>query len=382
MIGAKTATGYVLVVDDDEPNRRLLEKILAADGHEVRGAASGEEALSLVDERVPDAVLLDLLMPGVPGLEVLRRLRERPSCGIMPVLIVTGVSDRDTRLEGIAAGANDFLVKPLDPLDVRLRIRNAVAVKRLHDEVAENLTRLRDLEHLRDGLIHMVVHDMRSPLTVIDGSLQFLSLRTGFPADTPEARMLVNAERSTRWLRMMVDNLLDLSRLEAGAMPVKLSPCDLNEVVAGAVEAMGVLRQGIDVSLTRAPAPVAVVCDGSLIHRVAVNLLSNALRYTDPGGRIEVRVSGSAAEARFEVCDTGPGIAPQFHGVIFEKFGQVGAREQRTSATTGLGLAFCKLAVKAHGGDIGVASDVGRGSTFWVTMPRSQDEGSTRLPDS
>ena len=167
-----SGAGRILIVDDLEANRVLLQEILELDGLEVMLAQDGAEALRAISESAPDLVLLDVNMPGMDGLEVCRRLRADPETEALPIILVTALSERAHRLEGISAGANDYLTKPIDRPDLLLRVRNALRLRRLHAEVAEQLRRLEQLEQMRDGLVHMLVHDLRTPLTGITVYLQ------------------------------------------------------------------------------------------------------------------------------------------------------------------------------------------------------------------
>ncbi|MEO8453120.1 MAG: response regulator, partial [Gemmatimonadota bacterium] len=161
---ARVAPGRILVVDDHEPNRQLLADILEMQDHVVITATSGAEALASVAERQPDLILLDVNMPDIDGLEVCRRLRADLETASLPIILVTSLTHREHRLDGIAAGANDYLTKPIDRPDLLLRVRNALHMGQLHRRLATQYEDLQRLETLRDTLVHMLVHDLRSPL--------------------------------------------------------------------------------------------------------------------------------------------------------------------------------------------------------------------------
>ena len=368
---ASHPTGRVLIVDDQEPNRLLLKDLLEAQGHEVIEAADGAEALQQVTARMPDVVLLDVGMPGMDGFEVCRRLKADPSTASIPVLLVTALSQRDQRLLGIGAGANDYITKPVDKSDLSLRVRNAVRMRQLYVEVEAQYRRLEKLELLRDSLVHMIVHDLRSPLTGIRAYLDLLKLDGMDKLDPEMTESIDEARKVAVEMTDMVSDLLDVSRLEAGQMPLELSPVDLGALAAQAVGAFGGGGAAQRVTL-RVEAPVErlrVACDAGVIRRVIVNLVGNAVKFTPASGRIELTVQGDGAEARVSVSDTGPGIPAEYHEKIFEKFGQVELARKGTKHSSGLGLTFCKFAVEAHGGRIGMESAIGRGSTFWFTLP-------------
>ncbi len=235
-----------------------------------------------------------------------------------------------------------------------------------------DITERKKLETLRDDLVHMIVHDLRSPLSVVAGYLDLLRHDID-PAATPtHARYVSRALQSSELLQEMITSLLDIKRLEAGEMPIFLQEEELGSLVQNAVQTCG--GEARDKSLEFVGGQqVKVRCDAELTSRVLSNLISNALKFTPSNGRVQVSIAARGDEVTVEVSDNGNGIPSEFHERIFEKFGQVEARKVRHS--TGLGLAFCKLAVQAQGGSIGVRSEVGRGSTFFFSLPaQSGDE--------
>ena len=178
-----------------------------------------------------------------------------------------------------------------------------------------------------------------------------------------------NALSSTTELIEMVSTVLDVSRLEAGDMPVDRKECDLHRLIENAIDSVHVLLPLGRVVSHPSATIVSSFCDPGLIRRILINLLSNAIKFTPHNSEVHVRVEESEVHVRVAVTDNGPGIPPDYHEKIFEKFGQVDTRQQG-KYTTGLGLTFCKLAVEAHGGAIGVDSEVGKGSTFWFVLPK------------
>ena len=361
--------GRVLVVDDEARNRELLRDLLEAQGHSVTEAENGEVALTLIAQTAPHAVLLDVMMPGMSGFEVCRRLKADPATAPIPVLLVTALRERDDRLQGIAAGANDFLTKPIDTREVVLRTRNAIYTKQLYDQVQQTLKQLQQLERLRDNLTHMIIHDMRSLLTSIYGNLQLLELGLGKNGGANDKQYIAETLTSSRTLIEMVSSLLDVSRLEAGQMPLRRETCDLQQVTQEAVNLLGGLLHNTPIEF-ETPTPVATTaCDQGLIQRVISNLVTNAANYSPAGCPIKITIQQLAETVKVSVTDQGQGIPPEYHVKIFEKFGQVENGRHGKAYSSGLGLTFCKLAVEAHGGQIGLDSAVGKGSTFWFTLP-------------
>lgn len=368
-------TGSVLVVDDEEINRQLLRVILEVQGHRVFEAVDGVEALERVVEDRPDVVLLDVIMPKMNGNDVCRQLKGSPQTASIPVILISGLRTREDMLKGIEAGANDFLSKPVDTRDVILRVRNAIYTKRLFDQLGESYRRLRDLEALRDNLTHMIVHDLKNPLTGIKASLQLMQLRMRLQnkLDPDNIENLDLAFKLTNTLAAMIESLLDISKLEAGKMSLNLRPGDLRAVVQEALQALGSTEERERVILDESSEAVGASFDRDLILRVIANLVGNAIKFTPQQGKIRIMVKREEDQAQVAVTDTGPGIPSEYHEKIFEKFGQVEAAQGGQKRSTGLGLTFCKLAVEAHGGKIMVESRVGEGSTFRFWLPATKE---------
>lgn len=360
-------SGRVLVVDDELLNRELLRDLLEAKGHSVTEAGSGREALALAAHVMPHVVLLDVMMPEMDGFEVCRQLKANPATAIIPVLMVTALNGRPDRLKGIEAGASDFLSKPVDSREVELRTRNAIRSKQLYDRLQESFQKLQSLELLRDNLTHMIVHDMRSPLQSIAGHLEMLELSLDASLGAEDKDSLREARSSAHELVEMVSALLDVSRMEAGQMPLCRETCDIAQMAKEAAQLIGGLLSQSPVHMELPPACCEALCDRSVVRRIIANLLSNAAKYS--GREIRLSVQQLSDAVKVAVADQGPGIPPEQHARIFEKFGQAEHGAARTAYSTGLGLTFCKMAVEQHGGQIGVESAPGHGSTFWFTLP-------------
>jgi len=361
----------ILIVDDTPANIQMLAAILKANGYQISVAQSGAQALGLVARIRPALILLDVMMPEMDGLEVCRQLKADEALAAIPIIFLTAKTDSADIIRGFEAGAVDYVAKPFNTRELLARVHTHLTFRRQQRELKENYRKLSELERLRDNLVHMVVHDLRSPLLGLSGCLQMLQADLAGTLGKDQAADLESAMNSAQRLGEMVTSLLDVSRLEAGEMPLQKRSCDLHQVIAEAIESLGALTRERHVHLVPAEVPVTLECDPEIVGRIIANLVGNALKFTPSGGDVQVAVERVDRLLKVTVTDRGPGIPVEFRERIFEKFGQVENLAKGMSPSTGLGLTFCKLAVEAHGGSIGVNSEVGRGSTFWFMLPAS-----------
>lgn len=355
----------LLVVDDATANLELLTSLFGNLGFRVRPVPSGELALQAAAREVPDLVLLDISMPGLNGYEVCQRLKADPRLAAVPVIFLSALDDPLDKVRAFAVGGVDYVTKPFHFGEVEARVRTHLTLRRQERELELQIARLRELEHLRDNLVHMIVHDLRSPLTSV---VMTLDLLQDGPAADPQFQreQLRAASEAASRVNRMVTQLLDVSRLEAGEMPVLRQPGNLTTTLRRAADLIAPSSPSVPIRVDSA-APCPASFDPDLIERVVVNLLANALRYSPAGAEVQLGASSENHHVRVDVRDAGPGIAPADQDRIFEKFGQVRSTDRLRGS--GLGLTFCRLAVEAHGGRIGVHSQPGHGSTFWFTLP-------------
>jgi two-component system sensor histidine kinase/response regulator len=366
------APGLLLVVDDDVTNREVLSRQLARQGHLVLTASSGREALRLVQEHAFDLVLLDIMMPDMDGYEVLGRLKADERLRHIPVVMISALNEVQSVVRCIEAGAEDYLAKPFDPTLLKARIGSCLEKKRgqdretvLFEQLQKNYKRLQELEKLRDDMRNMIVHDLRTPLTAVILGVEMLETH-GLLNDT-QREMIGIASGGGKTLLGLINDLLDVEKMESGVTQLRYEELSAGLLAATAIEQVTSLAgEGRTALVTEIAAGLPLFAgDRDLLTRTLVNLIANAIKFTR-GGVVTVAASREGDAMRFAVRDTGQGIPAEAFEKIFEKFGQV---ESRNKAGTGLGLAFCKLAVEAHGGQIGVESAPGVGSTFSFTIP-------------
>ena len=368
-----TSRGKILIADDEAANRQLLSSVLQFEGYEVVEAEDGKETLERIAETNFDVILLDVMMPYFTGYEVCERLQDDPKTEHIPVLMVTALESRSECLHAMEVGGSDFITKPVDTRYLRLRVRNAVHRKQLGDRVRAQFAQLQELEEKRDELVQMVVHDMRSPLGTIGGFAELLHLTHEEELSESGREFLSLIQHEVKSLEGMVSDILDVSRSEDSTLPLDRDSCDLHRLLLDTAASFPKLtgHPPIDVEVNT-PNTVAN-CDGTLIRRVLENLTGNALKFTPAEGRIVINLEApDEKHLRVTVRDTGSGIPAEALGGIFDKFSQAPGAKGKVKRSSGLGLAFCKMAVEAHGGNVGVVSEMGRGSIFWFDLPAGE----------
>lgn len=363
----------ILVVDDDAENLALLTRILQRKGYRAEGVSSGEAALDSARSARPDLILLDVLMPGMDGYETCRCLRAESALADIPVLFISGKSDSVDRLEAFHAGGVDYITKPFDGREVIARVKAHLDIRDLQSELKERNAqlqeyndRLRELEAHRDQLVSMVVHDMRSPITVINSTLKLISGELKGRVDDEINEDIRIALKNGQVLSKMAEDLLQLSRLESGTVVLDLSVQPLMDLIESVIETKKISAPEIDFHLETDQTGLSAEVDSDIFKRVMDNLLTNAITYSSAGDSVMLDLGSMNGEIVIGVTDKGPGVEPEMQEKVFEKFQRGGDGRKHS---IGLGLAFCKLAVEAHGGTIGLDSKPGAGSRFWFTLP-------------
>lgn len=366
--------GKILVVDDEDHNRLLIRDLLENEGHQVFEAKDGYEALKIIDEQDFDLFLLDVMMPGMDGFELCQKIQSQKDKQLIPILLLTALNDRDSRLKGIRSGAMDYLTKPIDIRELPSRVRNYVYSKGLSDQLQDCLLQIKELSKLRENLTEMMVHDLRTPLMGLLNSLELLQMRSGNLLSEKESLNVHRSRHMALTLIEMVSSILDVSRFEAGSMPLSLENHNLNQIVQSAVESLGQVPSHQTIEMAIPEHSCKVTCDQEIIRRVLVNLLGNAMKFTPRNGIIRLTIECDSERTLVSVFNSGAFIPEDNLESIFGKFQQVKMRQNGHRYSTGLGLTFCKLALDAHGGSIGVKSEEGVGTTFWFKLFKENRE--------
>lgn len=364
----------ILIVDDEPHNRQLLKVMLAAENVVLQTAVAGEEALALMAEHPPDLVLLDVMMPGMDGYEVAAAIKGNEATKSIPIIMLTALDDRDARMRGLNAGAEDFLSKPVDRAELLVRVRNLLRLKAAIDEARAARMMADHANSAKTLFLRSMSHELRTPLNAIAGFTEILELGIRGPVNAEQIKDLGRIKRAANYLLLLINDVLTVARLE-GARPLNMITIAVNPVLA---EVEGLCaNQAKAKALTLSVMPhereVFVTADAERLQQILLNLITNAIKFTNKGGRIDVTCETHAGMVRIAVQDTGAGVRQGDIGRVFEAFVQVDrhltAPEQQG---VGLGLSISRELARAMRGDLTLESTEGVGSTFTLTLPAAE----------
>ena len=365
----------ILVADDNAQNRAVAQATLEDEGYEVVMAEDGEQAVAAFSSRSPDCVLLDIKMPRMDGVEACRRIRELPGGRDVPVVFLTALRDVETFDRAQLAGGDDFMTKPYRPTELLVRVEAALRLRRVASERNELYALVKhqrdDLQRVqlqKEQLAAFLVHDFKNPVGSIN--LQAELIRRD-PGASPRARRAADRIlEETAALMRMITNLLDISKADEGKLAPRREDVDLPALGAEVLDALRARADGSGVTLVADMVAGSARADRDLIRRVLENLVDNAIRHAPEGTAVSLRSERASKATRILVADAGTGVPPAERERIFERFVQAAEGAEGVRSNRGLGLAFCKLAVEAHGGTIHV-EDAHPGAMFCVTIPHA-----------
>ncbi|HEU4640928.1 MAG TPA: ATP-binding protein [Gemmatimonadaceae bacterium] len=375
-----TRSPLILVADDVPANVELLFDQLTTLGYRVVSAYDGPSSIAGCFEHHPDLCILDVSMPAgdlgcddrSTGFEVCRRIKRDPRTSRIPVIFVTALNDTTDRVKAIEAGGDDFLTKPHNRQILSARVRSLLRLKFATDALEDSYRKLRELEKVRDDLMKMIVHDLKTPLTSVLASLEMVLDGDFGLVGEGVRRALGDAEAKAEDLLALIEDLLEIARIEETTIELDLRPVAPGAFLAELVHEWQVRfqQESARVNVDVAEETPVFHADTGLLKRVFSNLIQNALTHTARNVEISLTARRDpAGGVLFTVADNGPGIPPEYHELIFRKFERVKSPEIPRVRSSGLGLAFCKLAVEAHGGRIWVRSAEGSGSQFHISLP-------------
>lgn len=368
----------ILVVDDTPANCELVRATLEPEGMRVSVASCGETGIRAFATEQPDCVLMDVRMPDISGFTACQRIRGLPGGQSVPIVFLTALRDVETFDHALEAGADDFLLKPVRPTELLIRVQAALKLRRLGEEVGglyDSVRHQRDdlmrLQLQKDRIIAFLVHDFKNPVNSVELRAQLLLRNRDLPADVRSGVLQIRSD--IRHLMRLILNVLDVSKGEEAALrptPVQL---ELGELVARVFETLAMTARDATVTLESDVQNGSITADADLLERILENLVENAVRHAPQQSAVSVHAVRNEEYVEVRVRDRGRGVPPDYAERLFDPFVQVehGADHAPASRTgRGLGLAFCKVAVQSHGGKIWV-ENANPGAAFCIRLPHA-----------
>lgn len=376
----------ILIVDDIPANIQLLSQLLIENGYKVRKLISGQRALKAVELQAPDLILLDIKMPGMDGYEVCRQLKASEATCDIPIIFISALDDVFDKVKGFEAGGADYIIKPFEPVEVLARVSAQLKMQRLQQQLrcanvqlaAQNVQLSQEIQERQQAeanlrmLLHAVSHDLRSPLS---GMSLLLRSRLNDAASNiaiDRRTVEVMVQSCSRQLQL-IESLTATQQFDVKSASLAMKPLSLPTLVQNIlIERLPILNQHrVKVKQLFAADLPLVNADAQQLWRVFGNLIDNAVKYNQSGFILTVEAKKEGKMIRCTVADNGAGISPQQCARLFEPYTRGVGVSLRQGL--GLGLYICRQIVEAHGGDIGVDSELGKGARFWLTLPKFED---------
>lgn len=376
---AKPSKGIILVVDDDPDNLGVLFEYLNDEGFKVLLVQNSENALVQAEQKQPDIVLLDVLMPDMDGFETCRRLKENEQTRHIPVIFMTALSDTLNKVRGFEVGAVDYITKPFQQEEVLSRVNAHLTIRKLQQQLEvkntlleQQVQQLQALNASKDKFISMISHDLQSPFSSLRGLIQFTAENLGDYNKNELENIMDLLGNSTDNLYALIENLLTWSRIQRGVLEHCPQHVDIQEIVlqnialfAQNARAKQIVFENMITERTQ------VYADYNMVNAVFRNLVSNALKFTHSGGFVKFFTRPLEISIEISVEDNGIGIGKEHLPKLFRidsRYKRLGTKREKG---TGLGLILCKEFVEKNGGNIWIESDSGQGTTVKFTLPKS-----------
>ncbi|MBN9693851.1 MAG: hybrid sensor histidine kinase/response regulator [Verrucomicrobia bacterium] len=354
----------ILIVDDQPANLRVLGSMLGQLGYEIVAASDGPTALKRLVLRPPDLVLLDLLMPGMDGFEVCRRIREMHEFTDLPVIFLSAADEKSLIVRALDCGGVDFVTKPFNQAELMRRVQTHLALKQARD-------RLQQLARDKDELIGILAHDLKNALGSVLMNSQLLQRRT--EGDTRlnqlSTQIVDSTDRTLAFVRQFLansaaDHSLRIERQRVAVRSLVEDVLDQHQAAAARKQQQLELKTASDL-----PNPLVVFTDAGALRQVLENLISNAVKFSPPQRPIEVTLAAEPEGVRIEVRDQGPGFTVEDLAQMFRRYQRLSARPTAGEPSTGLGLSIAQKLMGLLGGHLDCISTPGAGATFRVRLP-------------
>jgi signal transduction histidine kinase len=367
---SQSNSSVILIVDDDPRNLQLLGTILQENSYDIEFATSGKAALDWINIKKFDLILLDINMPGMDGFEVCTKIRSNPEMVHIPIVFLSAETERESILKGFELGAQDYITKPFDSRELLVRIRTHLALKDALEKLEIEKEHAQSADHLKSAFLATMSHELRTPLNSILGFTGILIQGKPGPLNDEQKKQLGMVQNSARHLLSLINDVLDISKIEAGQLKINLQKFNLPEVIKKVVETNKPFaeRKDLKISVSIDENINDITSDSMRVQQILLNLLNNAIKFTETG-TISIRCFSISDFVKIQITDSGIGIESEKIEQLFKPFMQIDTGLTRKHEGTGLGLSICKKLTEMLNGKIEVESKPGSGSTFTVILP-------------
>lgn len=360
----------ILIVDDVPTNIQLVASILSTEAYDLSFANSGKDALLQISETAFDLILLDIMMPELDGLTVAARLKKNPRTARIPIIFLTAKTDEESIVQGFEVGAADYLTKPFNPSELKSRVKTHVALKMHEDVLQRRNEELAEAIDIKNKILSVASHDLKNPLSSILGFSQLMSQYPAVQKDPDMSEMIDFISKAAERMESLITELLDTAALEMGRMILNKKNCNPQQLLSKIIAEKQSTAQKKQQTLIFNPGEDrSCQADPSRLKQVFENLISNALKYSPRGARIEVRSGIQGNYWCVEVADQGPGFSESDLSRLYGYFQRLSARPTGGESSTGVGLAVVKQIVDLHQGSIRLSRNTPQGSTFEFCLP-------------
>ncbi len=363
----------ILIVDDNPSNLALLFNYLSKKGFRVVAADSGETALKLLKENKPDLILLDVVMPEIDGYQVCRVIKDEPDLMDIPVIFLSAVTTHRDKIRAFDAGGVDYITKPFQHEELAARVNSHLMIKHQQNRMKELNSLLKESNDRKDRLFSIISHDLRSPLSTILGYSEIIQEDFDELSSDEIKEYNGHIHNVSKEINGLISNLLDWSRIQLDRIDFQPEPVNLCKAAQKAIKLLNDNAQFKDIKINSFfDGKCIAYADSNMIHTILRNLVSNAIKFTQAGGEVNISVKDSNGSIEVAIADTGIGMTSDEVKSIFEdsnKQPRLGTNNERG---TGLGLLLCKDFIKRNSGNIVVESKSGVGSKFSFSIPAEE----------
>ncbi|MBU2513680.1 hybrid sensor histidine kinase/response regulator [bacterium] len=360
----------VLIVDDNPKNLQVLGSLLTQNGYSAVAAQGGEQALEYIKKKEPEIILLDIMMPGMDGIEVCKRLKDDEDTREIPILFITALTEVNDKIKAFAAGGADYLTKPFVKEEVLARIEVHLKNARYLKQLTETNQHLKDLNKLKDDFLGMATHDIRSPLSGVNGVIDLILTGELGEINDQQREFLELILKSGKQIMNLVNDLLDISVIESGNLKLTFENCRIRSIIEDRIRLhqFTVKKKEIMIISDLKDNP-ELTLDPERFGQVLDNLLSNAAKFSPEKSKIFVSLEADKTDVIIKIRDEGPGISKEDQEKLFGMYRKLSARPTSGEKSSGLGLAIARKIIDGHQGDIYVESSLGKGATFVIVLP-------------